>query len=141
MSSFEIESKKMSNESIEDELIRDDKIYDENIALGEKITSIITSGQAKEESLSKKNKYCLDLYRKNKGLIVVQDEELNKWQTKLMEYFTEKIGPSNRDVVWIIGKRGNEGKTWFQSYVESYYGYHRVARFDLKNRAQDIFHA
>ena len=66
ISSFEIESKKMSNDSIEDELIRDDKIYDENIGLGEKITSIITSGQAKEESLSKKNKYCLDLYRKIK---------------------------------------------------------------------------
>ena len=131
----------MSNESIEDELIRDDKIYDENIALGEKITSIITSGQAKEESLSKKNKYCLDLYRKNKGLVTVQDIELTKWQTTLMDYFSGKDGPSDREVVWVIGKRGNEGKTWFQSYVESYYGYHRVARFDLKNRAQDIFHA
>ena len=61
--SFEIENEKMSNESIEDELIRDDKIYDENIILGEKIASIITSGPTKEESLSKKNKYCLDLYR------------------------------------------------------------------------------
>ena len=68
-SSFEIKSEQISsfeigNKSIEDELIRDDKIYDENIGLGEKITSIITSGQAKEECLSKKNKYCLDLYRK-----------------------------------------------------------------------------
>ena len=58
-----------------------------------------------------------------------------------MEYFTEKEGPSYRDVVWVTGKRGNEGKSWFQSYLESYYGYHRVARFDLKSRAQDIFHA
>ena len=58
-----------------------------------------------------------------------------------MKYFSEKEGPSNRQVIWVIGKRGNEGKTWFQSYVESYYGYHRVARFDLKSRARDIFHA
>ena len=59
-----------------------------------------------------------------------------------MKYFSEEEkGPSYREVVWVIGKRGNEGKTWFQSYVESYFGYHRVARFDLKNRAQDIFHA
>ena len=135
-------SEKISNETIEDELVRDDKIYDENIALGEKIASIIIGGQAKEESLSKKNKYCLDLYRKNKGLIVVQDEELKKWQTILMKYFSEEeTGPSYREVVWVIGKRGNEGKSWFQSYVESYFRYHRVARFDLKSRAQDIFHA
>ena len=59
----ENENKQMSNETIEDELIRDDKIYNENIALGEKIDSIIIAGQTKEESLSNKNKYCLDLYR------------------------------------------------------------------------------
>jgi len=149
-SSFEVENeqiskfedKKMSNETIEDELIRDDKIYDENIALGEQIASIITNGQAKEESLSHKNKYCLDLYRKNKGLIAVQDQELKKWQIELMKYFIgDVVGPSYREIVWVIGTRGNEGKSWFQSYVESYFGYHRVARFDIRNRAQDIFHA
>ena len=148
-SSFEVENgkinnfenKKMGNVTIEDELIRDDKIYDENIALGEQIASIITNGQAKEESLSQKNKYCLNLYRKNKALIAVQGQELKKWQIELMKYFTEEVGPSYREIVWVIGTRGNEGKSWFQSYVESYFGYHRVARFDIRNRAQDIFHA
>ena len=140
INSFEIENDPMSNETIEEELIRDDKIYDENIVLGEKIASIITSGQTKEESLSKKNKYCLDLYRKNKALIHAQDVELKKWQTILMKYFSEEEkGPSYRVVIWVIGKRRNEGKTWFQSYVESYYGYRCLARFDLKSRAEDIF--
>ena len=56
-------------------------------------------------------------------------------------------GQKNPRIVTEVGKvyawtkRRNEGKSWFQSYVESYYGYHRVARFDLKSRAQDIFHA
>ena len=131
----------VENETIEEELIRDDRTYDDNIALGEQIASIITKEKAKEESLSYKNKYCLDLYRKNMRLIAVQDQVLKKWQIELMKHFTGEIDPSNREVVWVVGTQGNEGKSWFQSYVESYFGYHRVSRFDIKNRAHDILHA
>ena len=99
--------------SIVDELIHDDKMYDENVVLGEKIASIITAGQTKEESLSKKNKHCLELYRKNRRFINVQEQELKKWQSKLMEYFTQEEGSSYREVVWIVGKRGNKGKADF----------------------------
>ena len=34
-------------------------------------------------------------------------------------------------IIWIIGRDGNEGKSWFQYYIESLYGSHRVARFDI----------
>ena len=50
-------------------------------------------------------------------------------------------GQSDRKVVWIVGKKGNEGKTWFQAYVESYFGYGHVARLELTGRSKDICHA
>ena len=39
------------------------------------------------------------------------------------------------------GFKGNEGKTWFQAYLESRYGYERVVRMDLKARQQDLLYA
>ena len=32
---------------------------------------------------------------------------------------------SDREVIrdWVIGQKGNEGKTWFQEYLDTFYGY------------------
>ena len=49
---------------IEKEVIRESEIFDKNIKLGEKISLIISSGRAKEESFSKNNKYCLEIFAK-----------------------------------------------------------------------------
>ena len=48
--------------------------------------------------------------------------------------------PSSREVIWVIGKDGDEGKTWFQSYVESFFGYARVVRLDLKMKTSNVLH-
>ena len=48
--------------------------------------------------------------------------------------------PSNREVFWIYGRKGNEGKSWFQSYLETLYGYARVVRLDLRNKTSNILY-
>ena len=48
--------------------------------------------------------------------------------------------PSNRQVLWICGVKGNEGKSWFQGYLETFYGYARVVRLDLRNKALNVLH-
>ena len=47
---------------------------------------------------------------------------LRPWQQKLFEYIT----PSNRGIIWVFGTIGNEGKSWFQQYLTSYFGPSRV---------------
>ena len=37
---------------------------------------------------------------------------LRLWQEKLVEL----IKPSEREIIWIVGSVGNEGKTWFQKW-------------------------
>ena len=37
-----------------------------------------------------------------------------------------------------MGRRGNEGKTWFQCYMEAYFGFHRVVRVDLRIKNANI---
>ena len=49
--------------------------------------------------------------------------------------------PSERTVFWIIGRKGNEGKSWFQGYLETFYGYARVVRLELSNKSSNILHA
>ena len=52
-----------------------------------------------------------------------------------MKYFES---PTQRQVIWIRGNRGNEGKTWFQNYAQSFFGYHRVCRLDLRIKHANI---
>ena len=45
--------------------------------------------------------------------------ELKPWQNELMKY----IKPHDREIIWVVGKDGNEGKNWFQKYVKSVYNF------------------
>ena len=49
--------------------------------------------------------------------------------------------PTDRQIIWVRGIRGNEGKSWFQDYVASFYGYGRVVQLDLKMKTADVLHA
>ena len=46
----------------------------------------------------------------------------------------------HREVVWVKGASGNEGKTWFQNYVQSLLGTERVVQLNLKNSVGNIMH-
>ena len=118
---------------IEKEVIRESEIFDENIELGEKISSIISSGRAKEESLSKKNKHCLEIFRKYRGVINVALAELKLWQLKLCDFFKSHLREK------LLDDSVTRERLGFQSYVESRYGYERVARMDINGRSQDMF--
>ena len=45
-----------------------------------------------------------------------------------------------RKVIWVCGYTGSQGKSWFQDYVETLYGYARVARLDLRNKTSNILY-
>ena len=42
--------------------------------------------------------------------------------------------------IWVIGRQGNEEKSLIQSYIQSLYVSHRVARFDITNKKADLLH-
>ena len=125
-------------EDVEKEMIQNRSIYEENISLGERVSQIFSAGGIPEESLSSEHHYCLDLYRKHRGLLAIKDVVLRKWQSSLLDLLEE---PSEREIIWIVGTRGNEGKTFIQSYIESRHGYEKVALLDLDGRSQDIYHS
>ena len=119
----------VDEKGLEEDLYQDNQKYLENIELGKKISTILDKGVIREESLTKERKDALGLYRKQRPHFDILNVQLRPWQEQALK-LVEK--PSERNIIWILGRHGNEGKTWFQCYIESYFGFHRVARVDLR---------
>ena len=62
---------------------------------------------------------------------------MRPWQIKVFNIIEEKKN-EERKVFWVHDVKGNTGKSWFQNYVEAYYGYQRVFRCDLRIKHKDI---
>ena len=103
------------------ELQRDDEVYQKNVDIGEQISILLESENIREKSLSKQNKFCLDLFRAQKPTIDVENLELRLWQDQLLDIINVDQ-MEDRKIIWVIGKQGNEGKSWFQSCIQSLYG-------------------
>ena len=71
---------------------------------------MLTNTNAKEESQSKKNREAFDLYQSKKFAINPNDDDLKlyPWQQQAIDLMQK---PSLREVIWVKGARGNEGKT------------------------------
>ena len=123
---------------LEEDMLQDNKDYLNKIELGKRINIIIEKGVVKEESLSRTRKEALDLYRKQIPIRNMEQVDLRAWQEQLMDAAAK---PTEREVIWIQGVRGNEGKTWFQNYLASFYGHARVVRLNLKMKTANVLHA
>ena len=121
------------------ELQRNRDLYIKNVDIGRQVSIVLTNGDIPEESLSKEHKFCLDLFRAQQPTTEVASAELRPWQTKLLDVI-EQVQMNDRMIIWVMGRKGNEGKSWFQSYIQSLHGAHRVARFDITNKTSDLLH-
>ena len=110
--------------------------YVDIIKNGEKIAHSLNKGIGLEEALQKEQKDALDLYRKNKSRVDMETADLRQWQKQLIEI----LQPSNRHIYWVVGRKGDEGKSWFQDYLLSKYKYSRAVQLDVCSKPADIFY-
>ena len=66
----------------------------------------------KEESINSSESYALNLYRlkNNTDQFDIDCITLRPWQKDVLEYIRT---PTHRQIIFIVGKKGNEGKTFF----------------------------
>ena len=102
------EVSELEREEMTKRLIKDDYEYKYKVEHGNKIYEEVGKYGIKEESLCSEYKELLDMYMKQRKNIDVDNVILRSWQTALLEY----MKPNNREVIWVIGSRGNEGKSW-----------------------------
>ena len=126
-------------EGLRKTLIEQTEEYKDKIALGADIYKILDEGKVEEGALATDMKGALDLYMKQGNDLNYMDVDLKPWQRALME---EVNNPTDRHVIWVIGRRGNEGKTWFQKYIKSTFGARRVVSgINLMTKSGSICHA
>ena len=129
------DNEKLDRETLRQEMEDENHRYIAKIELGRMISSILDEKSINEQSLSKEKQEALHLYRRQQPRFTILDVELRAWQQDAMKYFES---PTKRKVIWICGINGNEGKTWFQDYVQAFYGYHRVCKLDLRIKHANI---
>ena len=121
---------------VEEKLLSDNELYFKNVEIGKFVFDMISSGKIEQESLSRENAYAFDLYNKMRPILNIDSVKLRLWQEQVLQLLEE---PTSRQVIWVKGIRGNEGKSWLQSYVQSAFGFTRTVRLDMRSKANDIY--
>ena len=144
ISGVSTERKDEENENKDEELkkylIKIENEYQEKLVQGKKIYKMLGEGVVSYQALPREMKEDVDHYMENQAdFRDVGNVELKSWQESLLEYVQQ---PCDREIFWIIGKEGNEGKNWFQKYVKSWLGARRVVTgIDIKANNASIFQA
>ena len=136
----EDEENENNDEELKKYLIKIGNEYQEKLVQGKKIYKMLGEGIAPYQALPREMKEAVDLYMENQAdFRDVGNVELKPWQESLLEYVQQ---PCDREIFWIVGKEGNEGKNWFQKYVKSWLGARRVVTgIDIKANNASIFQA
>ena len=137
-------SKRKHDEMEEDDetltkyLIEKTNEYEKKIALGKRVYRILGQGKVLEESLPGAMKDALNIYMKQAQEVNHNNVELKPWQKELLEYINN---PTQRQIIWVVGKSCGEGKSWFQKYVKSAYGTKKViSGINLRANTASICH-
>ena len=92
-----------------------------------------------EHSLTEENRTALRLHRQYQipHMSEFENAILKPWQEEVMTFINQF---SKREVIWIVGKKGKEGKTFLQDYIKYYHGERRVIATDITGHKKNIAH-
>ena len=113
----------------------DHRLYEDRKAMGQIVEEVLQGNRDIDpRSLRKDYATALEINscKTNKTFGV-----LRPWQQKLLDCH---VAPSDREIIWVYGEKGAEGKSWFQEYMVDYYGSRRVFQSNLDKRSDGILH-
>ena len=111
--------------------------FDRKIELGREVNKIMDMNGYNENMLDNDMKEALKTYKLYGEAIDFKNIEWRGWQRDLREYLDK---PCDRKVIWIVGKEGNEGKSFFQSNIREEFGTSRVCKRELSEYSRNTFH-
>ena len=95
-------------------MILKDKEFSEKVYVGREVYELIGENQINQTSLDHDLKEALNIFMQERKDVNVGEFELRPWQKDLMKLMNK---PTKRQVIWIKGHDGNEGKSWMQSFI------------------------
>ena len=114
---------------LENEIVNE---YHRKLDLGRKIKRIVEENNIPLQSLDKEKMDALKLFEE---YIDVKYVEWRPWQKKMLEYLHN---PTQKKVIWVVGEKGNEGKTFFQDQIQDRYGLEKVCKLHFGSRSEDM---
>ena len=135
-----LHKKTVNGQAVLDEMKCNAHLNKEQLELGKDVANNLQEyDDIPEQSLSATHIQALELYKQSRVQHANRYENvtLRLWQHKVISFID---APHLRQVFWIVGARGNEGKTFLQNYISNYYGSRRVVATDIAGRKKNIAH-
>jgi hypothetical protein len=106
--------------------------------MGRKIKEIMEGDASfNENALSKEKKEALDIFNLYGKSSRIQKTNWRGWQRELRVYLNK---PAEREIIWVIGTKGNEGKSFFQEKVCEEFGHDKVCNMEISDSPKNIFY-
>ena len=106
--------------------------------MGRKIKEIIENkANFNENALSKEMKEALDIFNLYGKSCQMVKTNWRGWQHGLRTYLNK---PTEREIIWVIGTKGNEGKSFFQERVCEEFGHDKVCNMEISDSHKNIFY-
>ena len=118
-------------------MVMDSDKYMQDMELGKLVAKTVVEKKIPQDSLCSEYRNALDLYWNKKQLMDIDNVILKPWQSALIEYMEK----SKREVIWVQGAKCDEGKSYFQEYIEAKFGWERVmCGMDITMKKESIYH-
>ena len=125
-------------DGVEKYLLEKEEEFQKLIEKGKEVYEILGKGKVSETSLPKNMKEALNMYIMQDETFENKDAELKPWQAELLE---EINNPTDRKIIWVVGKSCGEGKSWLQKYIRSKFGVRRVVSgISIKSATPSIYY-
>ena len=123
--------------STRNKVIKASEAYNKRIKRGKILEEILRKyPDTIEEALNSGDKEALRIYQSScVDNIDVESITLKPWQKDVITLIDN---PSVREIYWLVGEDGNEGKTFIQAYINRVFGCRRVLKSELSSRKVDI---
>ena len=133
-----VEATKCDMEAMMLEMTQAERQYRQKLEMGETVSTLFNSNEhLSEESLSNEYKKALKMYRQSQvqHVPVYEHATLKPWQKEVLTFIQQ---PTHREVIWVVGQKGGEGKTFLQNYIKYNYSGRRVIVTDIAASTKDI---
>ena len=105
--------------------------------MGRKIKEIMeNNANFNENALSKEKKEALEIFNLYGKSSQVVKTNWRGWQQGLRTYLNK---PTEREIIWVIGVKGNEGKSFFQERVCDEFGHDKVCNMEISDSPKTYF--
>ena len=121
--------------ALENVIVGDINEYKRKLELGREVKLIVQELNEPTVGLRKEHAEALELFEKHGQVKDVKPVEWRPWQKGVLEYINN---PTQRRIIWVVGGRGDEGKSFFQDRIEEQYGMHRVCAMDFTESSRNL---